>query len=385
MLAPSHPEMVVLHQVTRFHVLGFSRWVVLLALVGSNAFAKKYYVATNGSDSNPGTEANPWLTPHKARDTLKAGDTVYFRQGTYPINNFVYLNKNAGTASAPITYASYPGETATFAFSSVVDPPLQTSMIFYVARGYHRFERLHLTQTAESRAALTKIPRASYGFSVWAPGVEIRDCEIHHLTGSGVFASDSADNLLVERNHIHHIDPLVYSGVAAPHGVYAYGQNVIIRKNTIHDLFYFCIKMAGDFTGKVYENFCYKAGEGITSQNGPGLQMSADVYNNVITHIEFHASNAQGPGINIFNGGGVRVFNNTIAFSNFGASLRNTAQMPILKNNIFYENKTQIVTSRPALQMDNNLYFSSTGNKFVSQVSGASFSGDLVEWRRRDG
>ena len=40
-----------------------------------------YYVAKNGSDSNPGIESQPWLTLKKAADTLAAGETVYVKAG----------------------------------------------------------------------------------------------------------------------------------------------------------------------------------------------------------------------------------------------------------------------------------------------------------------
>lgn len=49
----------------------------------SGTSAAAYYVSKNGSDSNPGTEAKPWLTIQKAADTLVAGEIVYIKQGTY--------------------------------------------------------------------------------------------------------------------------------------------------------------------------------------------------------------------------------------------------------------------------------------------------------------
>ena len=42
-----------------------------------------YYVAKNGSDSNPGTEALPWLTIQKAVNSMSAGDTTLVKAGTY--------------------------------------------------------------------------------------------------------------------------------------------------------------------------------------------------------------------------------------------------------------------------------------------------------------
>lgn len=66
-----------------------------------------YFVATNGSDSNPGTFSNPWRTIEKAAEMLVAGDTVYIRGGVY--QEAVEFN-NSGTNSAPIKILAYPGE-----------------------------------------------------------------------------------------------------------------------------------------------------------------------------------------------------------------------------------------------------------------------------------
>ncbi len=51
------------------------------------AAAADYYVAPTGSDSAAGSMAAPWATLSKAASTASAGDTVYFRAGTYPIRS----------------------------------------------------------------------------------------------------------------------------------------------------------------------------------------------------------------------------------------------------------------------------------------------------------
>jgi len=71
--------------------------------------AGAFYVAPNGSDSNPGTKEQPWATIQHAADTLTAGQTVYIRGGTYPISTRI-VTKNSGTADKWITFAAYPGE-----------------------------------------------------------------------------------------------------------------------------------------------------------------------------------------------------------------------------------------------------------------------------------
>ncbi len=78
-----------------------------------------YYVATTGDDDNPGTIDLPWQTIQKAANTLVAGDTVYIRAGTYPEQ---VIPQNSGSAGQYITYAAYPGETATIDGTGVVVP-----------------------------------------------------------------------------------------------------------------------------------------------------------------------------------------------------------------------------------------------------------------------
>jgi len=68
-----------------------------------------YYVSTLGNDNNAGTLTAPWRTIQKAANTVKAGDSVQVRGGTY---NEIVTMKTSGNASAGyITFQNYPGES----------------------------------------------------------------------------------------------------------------------------------------------------------------------------------------------------------------------------------------------------------------------------------
>ncbi|MCX9082272.1 MAG: right-handed parallel beta-helix repeat-containing protein [Candidatus Methanoperedens sp.] len=69
-----------------------------------------FYVAKNGNDNNPGTEAKPWLTIKKAANTLVAGETVYVKGGIYKEQVTV---KNSGSEGKYITFSAYPGDIVT--------------------------------------------------------------------------------------------------------------------------------------------------------------------------------------------------------------------------------------------------------------------------------
>ncbi len=77
-----------------------------------------YYVATDGSDSNPGTLAKPFATLERARDSIRGlvslpdgGVTVYLRGGKYfRKSEFSLTTQDSGTAEKPIVYQAYSGE-----------------------------------------------------------------------------------------------------------------------------------------------------------------------------------------------------------------------------------------------------------------------------------
>jgi hypothetical protein len=105
-----------------------------LLLLANPVWATMYYVATNGSDNNPGTLSAPWRSLAKAAATLNAGDIAYFRAGVYA--GTVTLNRS-GNAGAPITYQSYPGETA------IIDGNMN-GITVYINGAYNTFRDLEV-------------------------------------------------------------------------------------------------------------------------------------------------------------------------------------------------------------------------------------------------
>jgi hypothetical protein len=63
-----------------------------------------YYVAKTGSDSNPGTEAEPWLTIQHAADVAQPGDTICIKTGTYNEN---IEPANSGVNGKYISYQNF--------------------------------------------------------------------------------------------------------------------------------------------------------------------------------------------------------------------------------------------------------------------------------------
>ena len=69
--------------------------------------AADLYVATDGSDDNPGTAARPFATLGKGEATARPGDTVWIKPGTYLPADVIWLK--SGASGAPITYRAEAG------------------------------------------------------------------------------------------------------------------------------------------------------------------------------------------------------------------------------------------------------------------------------------
>lgn len=81
------------------------------------------FVATNGSDANPGTAERPFATIAKARDAVQervakgtdAEVTVWIKGGTYELAEpLVFGPQSGGTEKTSVTYAAMPGDRVIF-------------------------------------------------------------------------------------------------------------------------------------------------------------------------------------------------------------------------------------------------------------------------------
>ncbi len=144
--------------------------ITLLAQDGAT-----FYVSTSGNNSNPGTLSQPWKTIQHAANTATAGATVYVLGGVY--NESVNF-PNSGTAGAPITFESYPGQTAIIDGTGLTASGIQglvniTNQSYLTIRGF------------EIRNYTTNNPNVT-PTGVWVTGygtaVKILDNRVHHIT-----------------------------------------------------------------------------------------------------------------------------------------------------------------------------------------------------------
>ncbi|MHC4712023.1 MAG: putative Ig domain-containing protein [Planctomycetota bacterium] len=211
----------------------FSALTILLvfALGAVTTQGATYYVATNGSDSNPGTSSQPWLTLQHAVDTISSGDTILVSSGTYDGCRIRY----SGSSGSPKTLK------AQTAGAVLIDSPGSTN------RRSSGIELQH--DDYESAVDYWTID----GFEVadcsgWgidainASHLTVKNCEVHENgvgnNRTGIFSA-WGDYVLIENN-------VSYSN--GEHGIYVNNSadDGILRGNTCYSNTSLGVHMNGD-------------------------------------------------------------------------------------------------------------------------------------------
>ena len=111
----------------------FSGGGSLLVNSASSGAATNIFIAPDGGITNAGTLQSPFASLEQARDALRlaqqdgdlpaGGVTVWLRGGVYArTNTFDLTSADSGTASAPISYRAWPGETVRIHGARLVAP-----------------------------------------------------------------------------------------------------------------------------------------------------------------------------------------------------------------------------------------------------------------------
>ena len=301
-----------------------------------------YYVATNGSDANPGTDALPFRTIQKAADVVSPGDTVIVKDGTYvdtqidSYGSVVRVNRG-GDATRWVTFKSENP------WGAKIDGQNNTTEV---------------------------------GWWVEASYVRIEGFDISNLSKTGLEGWSS--HIQIVGNNIHHIGRICTNTTIGLDGVYLdVGENDwVFENNTFHDI------------GRLDSS----EGCGLTAHlfNDHGLYLagvdSITIKNNIFYDI------LRGWSIHLYNGGSstgssnVKILHNTFAFPslyNSGGHIilaSPSVTNSLIANNIFYQPSGNIAiayysTSLSNVEVQNNITYQ--GMITASPPAGISFSGSL--------
>jgi hypothetical protein len=196
-----------------------------LILLPTSAHAATYYVSTNGSDSNPGTQAAPFKTIAHGSQKMASGDTLYIKAGTYNegmmhgYGGFVFKN---GTSKSNMTrFAAYPGNealangyTANDNGKVIIKPPrgwmgsenggATFTLWFSRKNEYIEVHGLVIDGTNSTRPGTTSVNGpvkldGSYEQNIWAKNIRLVGNEIRY--GGGIYGGGGSE---IIGNWIHH-------------------------------------------------------------------------------------------------------------------------------------------------------------------------------------
>jgi hypothetical protein len=185
-----------------------------------------YYVATTGSDSNVGSQAQPWATPGYGARQLLPGDTLLITQGEYVIDDYGVddvVPEFSGVDGAWITLRGEPGAEPVLRGANAI-----LSLVEVGGRSHIRLENLKTTSvlnpwTGGARGGIEA--GGSSGFP--ASDIEIVNVEVYDVEEAGINLAGNIQNVTMENVHVHHTGG---PGVSAPSAQGGAGwQNVLIE------------------------------------------------------------------------------------------------------------------------------------------------------------
>jgi hypothetical protein len=402
--------------------------ITSLVIVGfvfttENVHGATYYVAKNGNDSNPGTEAQPWVTIQKAANTMVAGDTVYVKEGTY---NEQVIPQSSGSSGNYITYSAYPGDTVTIDGNNITLPTYETGMFVVEETNYITVSGLKIINAGPNdnnagiyvdNANYVTIERnytyntVSSGIGVWGSTniiIDGNEVQLACNDGEQECITVAGTNIFeVKNNHIHHGGPGTNGGegICVKDG----SSNGKVYNNNVDNItrgertgIYVDAWNKETFNIEVYQNSVHDCAAGISlaSEDGGKLR-EVKVYNNIVYNNQSNGleiGNWGNPGVSPRPIEDITFINNTV-YSNgnneWGGGMYNgnpDVKNLVIRNNIFCQNTLfQIADegnlSATNLTIDHNLIHEYTGEyeyevrgddyvegdpKFVN-VSGADF------------
>jgi hypothetical protein len=207
----------------------------------SDATGNSFYVATTGSDSAAGTLTAPWKTiSHAAAASsgVKAGDTVYVRGGIY--KESVVFAISGSAASGPITFQSYPGESAIIDGTGIAALSDPHGLIHIDSRSYLTISGFEIRNYQTSSASLIPV-------EIWITGtagnIQILNNNVHDIRtssetngqayGISVYgtASTPIDTVTIDGNQVFNLK----TGGSESVNVDGNVTNFTITHNTVHD------------------------------------------------------------------------------------------------------------------------------------------------------
>ncbi len=362
----------------------FTRGLFLIALLSFTtlAFAQRtYYVSNSGSDSNSGSESQPWKSVANVNQTsFSPGDKILFKRGGKWDQEI--LPRSSGSSGRPIVFGAYGSGS-----KPIIAPRSGSYGINVRIKSYIHVENLHVitppggsgiafrgdargcvarncyvegNRSNNSRAGIT-ISTTLYG--KYGTNNKVVDNEVVNCFEGILGSGGMHDGGLIENNLIRDMRPGGEDGIVAKRGNYEGliirnneitrwrddgidlfdGVNVIVEYNKIHDVASplngsgNCIKAGGN--GSKSEGCIIRYNTVYNNVSGSGSGVRNGISSNAGDKMKIYGNliyNVKGEAIAIPSGSqDIEIYQNT-AISSSKEALYVAGKNVVLRNNIFW-------------------------------------------------
>lgn len=410
-------------------LIGIIFGLLSFIILNDSIYAVTYYVDQanpNASDTNPGTEASPWLTIGRAvcgstdcisspnaNAAIKAGDTVLVKAGTYyqyRTNSNRLLSvlqpANSGSTGNPITIKAYPGDLVTITYASGQSG--LGPLIGSYKRSYITWDGFIIQEVAANNKADTgPVVITGDSQSNLSQNNTIQNCDIR---GVVVMVQDNHVGIRIDNssyasifnNKVHGVG----DGFAGSHNhaeIMSYGANYLtIQNNEVYDANAGIFPKGGvgsnNFNVIIKNNLIHDVKDGIRVS----FSKNVNIYQNILYNVrgvdvnfgESCYSLTCGGTLDIVGDTNIFVYNNTIYGNNdrgmyFPQPQTDRTIQPgnVIRNNIIssiiYPGTTESVVSSKFIVNYNNYYSYSAlryggSNYSLSQWQGLGYDANSI-------
>jgi hypothetical protein len=346
------------------------------------ATTKNLYVATTGSDSNPGTQAKPVKTIARADALASAGYTIHVAPGTYKVSapslgSVGIRTSKSGTSSAHIKFVSDVKWGAKLVVSG--------TGITWDSRGsYVDIDGFDITGTGR------------HGILAGGANLTINNNFIHDLTisggcnGSGGAAIDTygpVGNVVINRNVVKNIGYRMIGSCNTVQGIYIANANNIVTNNIVSGAAAVGIhQWHGATASTIVNNTTFHNKEGILLGQGDAGATSAGSQNNYVANNIVYDNTTYGIIEGGKMGGNNRYVNNLVTSSGTNWRVKGTVSGTISSNPLFVNYQAngsgnyRVLSSSPAIDRGTSVKAPTTDFAGVARPRGAAIDVGAYEY-----
>jgi hypothetical protein len=238
------------------------------------------YVATTGSDSNPGTQAKPLKTIGRADALARAGYVIHVAAGTYKVSapssgsNGIKTTKS-GTAADRIKFVSDVKWGAKIVMSG-------TGIAWNSLGNYVDIEGFDVSGTGR------------IGLAAAGANLTFKQNLIHDLTisggcngggGSAILTYGTVGNVVIDRNAVRNIGSQWIGSCAQVQGIYISNANNLVTNNIVSGVAAAAIQQwHGATASTIVNNTTFHSGAGILIGQGDAGATSTGSANNYVAN-----------------------------------------------------------------------------------------------------